>query len=531
MSSCHWMDTDDECDDNPLETTVDSGCCIIQDSSNEMSRWWDQCSTFWTQVPCERPVDKATIGQMNACQWYPTSDGVDCDSLWPAKPQSSGCCTGTNEKVTPRCNRIDKAPPCKLRSGCRWLVTDDDHDCAWDDGQDHSTDEGCCYIADWVHDPDGKINNLCAENWDSDNCLYRVDRDGNSFCQWRATDDYKWPDGADCSLFWPGNTPYEESAHWVVAGSKTGQRDMDRECVYDSYSWSTQQNRDDTYDLAVTCCEFDGTLSVTRPECDAHPINFTAAVALCEKYGVRICTMAEMEMNVAVAAGCNYGGYHNWVSDECDGFIDRAVSIDPTNAPTYSPTNAPSFSPSDAPSAAPTPPTNAPTNAPTYSPTNAPTTYPTADPTADPTTIPTNEPTRQPTNDPTDDPTSDPTIDPTDDPTKDPTAQPTNDPTHVPTAQPTNDPTVVPTDIPSSSPTTPAPTHPGELSCGSHTVGDYSGREMHAEVRMPYDGDMTVSLSGLDIGSIVAYDSNDVQLTDVHPTSSSLTVYNLLHAQ
>merc|ERR1719242_1276699 len=48
---------------------------------------------------------------------------------------------------------------------------------------------------------------------------------------------------------------------------------------------------------------------------------------------------------------------------------------------------------------------------------------------------------------------------------------------------------------------------------------------------MPYDGDMTVTLSGLEIGSIVAYDSNEVQLTDVHPTSSSLTVYNLLHAQ
>merc|ERR1719295_1846825 len=90
-------------------------------------------------------------------------------------------------------------------------------------------------------------------------------------------------------------------------------------------------------------------------------------------------------------------------------------------------------------------------------------------------------PTKAPTDEPTSDPTNDPTVDPTEDPTSDPTADPTSDPTKEPTAAPTSTPT--------DSPTTPAPTHPGELTCGVTDTGDYNGEPMEIEVRMPYDGD------------------------------------------
>merc|ERR1719295_2383457 len=129
-------------------------------------------------------------------------------------------------------------------------------------------------------------------------------------------------------------------------------------------------------------------------------------------------------------------------------------------------------------------------------------------PTKSPTTEPTTEPTLGPTTEPTSEPTTDPTIVPTLYPTTYPTVEPTDDPT--------SDPTVDPTEQPSTSPTTPAPTHPGELTCGDNDTGDYNGEPMEIEVRMPYDGDLTIvcSASDFEIGSITAYDSSGNELTD-----------------
>ena len=49
---------------------------------------------------------------------------------------------------------------------------------------------------------------------------------------------------------------------------------------------------------------------------------------------------------------------------------------------------------------------------------------------------------------------------------------------------------------------------------------------------MPYDGDMTLDLSASDfeIGTITAFDSNDVELTDVDSSASTLTVHDLTHS-
>merc|ERR1719334_2490238 len=136
-----------------------------------------------------------------------------------------------------------------------------------------------------------------------------------------------------------------------------------------------------------------------------------------------------------------------------------------------------------------------------------------------------------PTKSPTTDPTLEPTLSPSKEPTTTPTSSPTLEPTLGPSKSPTTDPTVSPTDDPTSSPTTPAPTHPGELCCGDTANGSYSGDAVFIEVRMPFDGDMTMDCSGSDfeIGSITAYDSNNNELTDVDETTSILTVHDLSH--
>merc|ERR1719300_7592 len=156
---------------------------------------------------------------------------------------------------------------------------------------------------------------------------------------------------------------------------------------------------------------------------------------------------------------------------------------------------------------------------------------PTKSPTTDPTVEPTTDPTVEPTVDPTNGPTVEPTLSPSKEPTTTPTSSPTLEPTLSPSKSPTTDPTVSPTDDPTASPTTPAPTHPGELCCGDTASGSYSGDAVFIEVRMPFDGDMTMDCSGSDfeIGSITAYDSNSNELTDVDETTSILTVHDLSH--
>merc|ERR1719391_838015 len=148
-----------------------------------------------------------------------------------------------------------------------------------------------------------------------------------------------------------------------------------------------------------------------------------------------------------------------------------------------------------------------------------------------PTKSPTDNPSTSPTPEPSGNPTVSPTKSPTEWPTVSPSKSPSGWPTVSPSPEPTDSPTAAPTSEPSDSPTTPAPTHPGELICDSHSTGDYNGEPMEIEVRMPYDGDMTMDCSGSDfeIGSITAYDSSGNELTDVDYAASIVTVHDLGH--
>jgi len=135
------------------------------------------------------------------------------------------------------------------------------------------------------------------------------------------------------------------------------------------------------------------------------------------------------------------------------------------------------------------------------------------------------DPTVSPTLDPSADPTESPTTDPTLEPSTDPSSQPSADPTASPSSQPTGS----PTEDPTGSPTTPAPTHPGELTCGSTATGDYSGPSVEFEVRMPFDGDLTVDAlaSTFIFGNMVCFDSDGVEITDVVVATHRLTLIDV----
>lgn len=113
-----------------------------------------------------------------------------------------------------------------------------------------------------------------------------------------------------------------------------------------------------------------------------------------------------------------------------------------------------------------------------------------------------------------------------------PSLSPTNEPTSEPTTEPTFTVTsTIPTEESSGKTATPFPFDPGELTCGSHirTPGAYNGSPLTVEVRMPYDGDMTVNLgaSDFEIAEISAFDSDGNALTDSEGSIATMTIYNL----
>jgi len=194
------------------------------------------------------------------------------------------------------------------------------------------------------------------------------------------------------------------------------------------------------------------------------------------------------------------------------------VSDAPTSSPSVEPTRMPTRAPS-------TEPTPIPSANPTTTPTDSPSTEPTSEPTRDPSASPSTEPTMAPTKIPTGEPSTSPTMGPS----MDPTQSPTTEPTTVPTAIPSREPSGLPSAQPSSTPTTPAPTNPGELSCGSRKSGQYRGQTLQIEVRMPFDGDMTVdaSESDFEIKPIVAVDMSNDTAVNSKGRKGKLTVKDL----
>lgn len=137
--------------------------------------------------------------------------------------------------------------------------------------------------------------------------------------------------------------------HYIIGGANEGQQQMNNAtlCTADHSNQAAIPNYFyNSYDIAVTCCALDGSFAA-RPSCSAHPATYNEAYQLCDDNGLRLCTIAELEADIAMGTGCYYGVYLNWVSDECN-----------TPSPTFQPTGIPTKSPSAGP-------TNNPTTSPT----------------------------------------------------------------------------------------------------------------------------------------------------------------------
>ena len=66
-----------------------------------------------------------------------------------------------------------------------------------------------------------------------------------------------------------------------------------------------------------------------RPDCNAHPMNYDEAVALCASYGYRLCTLEELfQDEITTQTGCEYSNGYNWVSDECDPYATGTLHVD-----------------------------------------------------------------------------------------------------------------------------------------------------------------------------------------------------------
>ena len=75
------------------------------------------------------------------------------------------------------------------------------------------------------------------------------------------------------------------------------------------------------FDITVSCCELDGS-GGARPDCNATGKTYDEAVAICESYGYRLCTLQELLWDLLTNnEGCNFDGAYNWVSTECSSWV------------------------------------------------------------------------------------------------------------------------------------------------------------------------------------------------------------------
>ena len=113
--------------------------------------------------------------------------------------------------------------------------------------------------------------------------------------------------------------------HYIAAGDKDNSNWASYSdkavylCTEDSSSQSPIPSEIFDYDIAVGCCEIDGS-GGARPDCNAHPKTYDEAVALCQQHGYRLCTLQEMLYDeLTKGLGCSYDNAYHWVSDTCNG--------------------------------------------------------------------------------------------------------------------------------------------------------------------------------------------------------------------
>ena len=130
------------------------------------------------------------------------------------------------------------------------------------------------------------------------------------------------------------------------------------------YSGEKQTNiclaSEHTSNVPVNCCSGSmekKNLQCSRENCETRS-TFVAAKNYCEKKGMRLCSVAELESRACCGKGCRWDREISWTSDTCETELTDGTAIDgdgntvaPTNSTTYSPT---SYSPTSLSTSSPT---------------------------------------------------------------------------------------------------------------------------------------------------------------------------------
>ena len=156
----------------------------------------------------------------------------------------------------------------------------------------------------------------------------------------------------------PAPSPSNPSTYHAADGClKTGEKQTDV-CLASEH----------TSNVPVNCCS--GSMENKNLQCSRGNgetrSTFAEAKNVCEKKGMRLCSVAELETGKCCGKGFGYDWKISWTSDTCETELTDGTTIDgdgntvaPTNSTTYSPT---SYSPTS----------YSPTSLSTSSPTNSP---------------------------------------------------------------------------------------------------------------------------------------------------------------
>ena len=158
-----------------------------------------------------------------------------------------------------------------------------------------------------------------------------------------------------------GAESFVEQMHRVADGCvKKGSQVQNAICLASEHS----------SDVAVHCCR--GSIQTKNLKCSRDGCKtrstFADAKNVCEKQGMRLCSVAELESGACCDKGCGWNRKISWTSDSCGA---SSLSSSSSNQPASRP--KPTRRPTPSPSNQPTPlPTTLPTRSPTPSPTNQP---------------------------------------------------------------------------------------------------------------------------------------------------------------
>jgi len=207
-----------------------------------------------------------------------------------------------------------------VQDGCTWIMTISNEEGQYYAGLKSSSEciNACRHeLADIAHT---KIGDR-ASNYEPCYCQWGHDRT-------ISYHDYETYDDFSCWLTDPGL----DDLHWVVAGNpyhKAWNNKPFRECMANDETRASQSSSHRGPDIAVTCCNNDG--SVDRKFGNNNKCKraktYAEAYDICADRGdgFRLCTYSEMIIGKTKGHGCYNDWRYNWVSDRC--FVEGVTNV------------------------------------------------------------------------------------------------------------------------------------------------------------------------------------------------------------